>query len=92
MCFHEVYGSLMYTCFNVFCTNAIYIHIHYGEYTNMYIMFKWCQNIFVKKIEKKEKNKPSIFFMACYDKNVIFDSTIQEKKLYDDMACYSMSC
>ncbi len=55
-------------------------------------MIKWCQNSFVKKIEKKKKTQ--IFFMACKfvmaccDKNVI-DSMIQEKKkkrLYDDMA------
>ncbi len=44
-----------------------------------------------KKKKKKTRNKPSIFFMLCCDKNVICDSTIHEKKLYDDMACYSMS-
>jgi hypothetical protein len=45
--------SLMDAYFNVLCTNAIYKHIHHGEYTNMYIMLKWCQYIFVGKGEKK---------------------------------------
>jgi hypothetical protein len=39
MFFDEVLGSIFDgSCFNVFCTNEIYKHIHHGEYTNMYIM------------------------------------------------------
>jgi hypothetical protein len=43
--------SLMDACLNVSCTDAIYKHIDHGEYANMYIMFKWCHNIFVDKIK-----------------------------------------
>jgi hypothetical protein len=46
---------LMHACFNKSCTNVIYKHTHHGEYINMYIMLKWCQNKFVNKIEKKRK-------------------------------------
>jgi hypothetical protein len=43
-------GSILDGCkCNISCTNAIYKHIHHGEYKNMY-MLKWCQNIFVEKI------------------------------------------
>ncbi len=50
ICFHEVLGSILDGCkCNISCTNAIYKHIHHGEYKNMY-MLKWCQNIFVEKI------------------------------------------
>jgi hypothetical protein len=80
----------MDTCLNVSCTNAIYKHIHCGEYTNMYIMLKRCQNIFVNKIQKGKKNY--IFFTTCkfvmafHDKNVICDSAIWgENYKYDEM-------
>jgi hypothetical protein len=71
------------------------------QFTNIYIMVNIqtctsCLNdvktFLSKKLKKKKKTNLKFFFMACYDKNVICDSTIQEKKLYDDMACYSMSC
>jgi len=52
VCFHEVLGSILDGCmFNVSRTNAIYKHIHHGDYTNMYITLKWYQNTFVYKIK-----------------------------------------
>jgi hypothetical protein len=86
---------VMDACLNVSCTNAIYKHIYHGEYTNMYVMFKCCQNIFVDKIRKKHFNFFSqhvnlsrhvmikiLFLIPQYEGN---------KKLYDDMVCYSTS-
>jgi hypothetical protein len=68
----------------------------------MYIMLKWCQNIFVNKIGEKNNKQTNLivfttckFVMACCDKNLISDSTIQKKKrkkkLYGDVARYSTS-
>jgi hypothetical protein len=76
-------SSLLDACLNVCCANAIYKHIYHVEYTNMYKMLKWCQNIFVNKF-----NFFFFFFFtackfvtACRDKNIIRDSTIWEKKV-----------
>ncbi len=44
----------MDVCINLSCTNVIYKHIHHGEYTNMYIMLKCCQNIFFDKNGKED--------------------------------------
>ncbi len=56
----------MDACFNVFCTNAIYKHINHGEYTNMYIVLKWCQKGFVEKIFNQKKKKKKLKFFSRY--------------------------
>jgi len=78
VCFYEVYGSLMDTCFNVFCINAIYKHIHYGEYTNMYIMFKH----FCQKNQKKKKKKKKLKFFLLNTKKKKKILTPKQKKNY----------
>jgi hypothetical protein len=67
------------------------------QFTNMYIMLKWCQNVFVEKIDNFLKIYLTAckFVLACYDKNVICDSTIWKKKMRkiknDDVVHYSTS-
>jgi hypothetical protein len=45
---------LMDMCINVLCPNAIYKHVHCGE---------WLQKLFAEKIEKKLLN---FFLMTCH--------------------------
>jgi hypothetical protein len=68
MCFHKV-QSLMDACINVYCTNAIYKHIHHGEYIHMYIiLFKsFLLTIFFLKLKIVSRcvNLSLIFFLLC---------------------------
>jgi len=54
---HEVLGTIFDGC-----TPLMYlVQKQFLKYTswwiwNVHIMFKWCQNIFVNKIEKKKKH------------------------------------
>jgi hypothetical protein len=80
MCFYKV-QSYMDACINVSYINAIYKHIHHGEYIHMYIIvLKWCQNIFVNNFfVKKLKIVSRHVNLSWCDEFVICDSTIPKK-------------
>jgi hypothetical protein len=67
----------MDACFNVYCTNATYKHIHHSEYTIMYIILMvskhFCQQ---NQILKNELFSQHANLSRCHDTNVIRDSTI----------------
>jgi hypothetical protein len=81
--FHEEKGSIFdgWKSLNVSCVNAIYKHIHHGEYTNMHGV----KTFLFKKLEKKHLNfffTKCKFVTTCHGKNVICDCTMKtnEKK------------
>jgi hypothetical protein len=57
--------SLMDVCINIFCTNAIYKHVHHDEYANMYIMANGVKTFFLTKLGEKQKKK-KLYIFSCH--------------------------